>query len=564
MTNATEHKPGFWNALRRALGVVRRRTSTAGRVAGRLSAVSRYAFDLVLWSRIAARPSELAQRSRAMRKRGINLPAPALFVLDTTDRARVWQEAFEEAYRLLMANLQVADLISARRYARPSPAFQGVYLWDSAFIAQIWKWWDPDVASDVCLAVVDQADEAGRLPHVTAHFVESAFTQPPLIAWSLWKLHEWRRDKAARRALAYAWPRLCAYSRWMDGHRRLDNGLYFWKHPYESGVENAPRFSSRDERRLEDTTVLAAPDLSSYVVLQNEALAAIADVLGHSNETRSFAARADELRATIDEHLWHEGDELYYDLNVRTNTHVRSATIASLMPLWAGAATGDRAARLAEHAIDPDRFGTTIPLPSVARNDPDFSKDMWRGSVWVNTAYAVILGLERAGFVDHAAELAHRLVDGVFQTHANTHRVFEFYDPLRFDISELHRKKGNRWKHFTLGSKPRGEFVGWSGLVNTLVIEHLAGLTRIDGHWTIRPRLAEAFRGSGVLLRLPALGWTVEVERLANGAHRGVIRTPAGVRRFTLERGRSARIDELTLEPTPEHGHTEKPNHARV
>jgi hypothetical protein len=43
---------------------------------------------------------------------------------------------------------------------------------------------------------------------------------------------------------------------------------------------------------------------------------------------------------------------------------------------------------------------------------------------------------------------------------------------------ELRRKKGNLWKRLTLGSKPVKNFVGWSGLANTLVMEYGAEWSR--------------------------------------------------------------------------------------
>lgn len=534
---------------RRIRGALRVPSATVGRVSGRLAAVSRYVFDLVLWSRIASRPNELAQRSRAMVERGVAHAAPSLFITAGAEEAATWEDGFADVYRLLLANLQPPDLISRRRYGRPSPAFQGIYLWDSAFIAQVWKPWDIDVAIDVCLSVVEQVGADGRLPHVTAHFVKSPYTQPPLVAWALWRLHQWSGTQASADALRSAYPVLCRYARWLDRHRclREEGGLYFWAHPYESGVENAPRFSSADERRLADTRPLAAPDLSAYVVLQREALAAMAEEIGRADEGAAWRAQAREIATRIDEQLWHEEDGCWYDRNVRNGDMVRSLTIASLMPLWAGVPEPARAARVLEHVRSPDRFGTLMPLPSVARSDRDFGKDMWRGPTWINTAYGVLLGVERYGERALAAELAYRLARGVYRTHRNTHRVFEFYDPDRFDIEELERKKGNRWKHFTLGSKPRGEFVGWSGLVNTLVIEHLLGYSRERGRACIRPNLPASMRARAMTVRLPALDVVVEVERLDDARHRGAVYAATGVKHFELRAGERIFVDELPL-----------------
>lgn len=537
--------PTLLSTIRRLLGRVRARTSHASAFANRFHAVTTYALDLILWSRIFSRSTDLARYSHAMSTRGVARPAPALFIFGASHQAHVWEQGFGEVYRLLLANLEPPDLISSIRYARPSPAFQGIYLWDSAFIAQVWKPWDTAVARDVCRAVLNNQRD-GRLPHVTAHFVESSFTQPPLIAWSLWRVYASSGEGAGRAKLADAYNRLTRYADWLDQNRRLDSGVYFWAHPYESGIENAPRFGTGDESVLVDTRGRGAPDLTAYIMLQSEALAGMADELGRPDDAQRFRDRYERTRTAMNQHLWHEQDGLYYD-RAADGPFVRSVSIACLIPLWAGAPDEGQARRMVERIADPDAFNTLIPLPSVACNDPDFDRDMWRGCTWLNTAYAVVLGLERYGYDRLAAELTYRLVDGVYQTHASHHRIYEFYDPHRHTIDQLHRKRGNRWKRFTLGDKPRGEFVGWTGLVNTLLVEHLMGLTLERGRMVLRPRLPDAASGCGYVVRLPALGCVYEVEPIGRGRTRGTLRSDEGLRSFELGFGQSCFADELPL-----------------
>ena len=76
---------------------------------------------------------------------------------------------FAAVHAALFLNLQTAGTSAKLRYAHPSPALHAIYLWDSAFIAQIWKWWDPEVAFDVLRAVVERRD-GDRLQHFAADF----------------------------------------------------------------------------------------------------------------------------------------------------------------------------------------------------------------------------------------------------------------------------------------------------------------------------------------------------------------------------------------------------------
>lgn len=71
-------------------------------------------------------------------------------------------------------------------------------------------------------------------------------------------------DTDARALAAELFSPLGAYHRWLFRHRRLPAGLFAWQHPYESGIDNSPRFSNCDESRFENTARFAAPDFSTY------------------------------------------------------------------------------------------------------------------------------------------------------------------------------------------------------------------------------------------------------------------------------------------------------------
>jgi hypothetical protein len=157
---------------------------------------------------------------------------------------------------------------------------------------------------------------------------------------------------------------------------------------------------------------------------------------------------------------------------------------------------------------------------------------MWRGPVWLNMAFAVIAGLRRYQFHETAADLAFRLCDGVYRTFEHTGHLYEFYDPQRHDIEQLHRKRGNRWKRMTLGARPVTDFVGWSGLVNTLVIDVLFGVHRTPLGLTIRPRMPPRAEGCAFSLHLPRERLLIELQVLADGVVRGTSRGRESDSRF--------------------------------
>ena len=535
------------SASRRATGLLRHNTRRVARIASRFNRAGAHVWDLIVWSRIdAARlgfvPLDLSEHLLA--RKGVPIGPPMLRVTTADDRLSYFEKGFAAVNAMLFANLQLPDSLSPHRYALPGPAFRGVYLWDSAFIAQIWRHWDRDVGLDILRSVV-ALREGDRLQHVVADFVQSAFTQPPLLGWSLVRLlKEMPRDEAQRIATEF-YPPLAAYQSWLRGNRRLNCGLYAWRHPYESGIDNSPRFGSRDERRFEPTARVAAPDFSAYVVLQCEALAWLASLVGDDRAARAYEVEAEALRNGIDRLLWDEEQGLYHDRHDGAGEWKRTQTIASLLPLWCGAGENGRVDRLCERLRDPMAFGTPVPLPSVALCDPTFERDMWRGPVWINTAYAVVLGLRRHGRLREAAELAWRLCDAVYHVYECERQIYEFYDPVMHSTEALRRKQGNWWKRFTLGQGPQREFVGWTGLVNTMVIELLFGFQKEQGKRALCPAFPQEASGAVLNLRLPGEQLELEIAVESKDRIRGWVQGPHGVRGFTAGFGERIELDAL-------------------
>lgn len=472
-------------------------------LATRLNRMTFYAFDLVFWSRIirsSQSPIPVEIPVEILRKKNIDHLAPILNVSGVNDEVAHWDDGFAGIYSVLFENLQNPDVLSSVRYGHPAPAFRGIYLWDSAFIAQIWKTWDRDAAHDVASAVI-LVKEEDRFQHVVSDLISSGYTQPPLIAWSLEGIWKHADRGAAASALTPHYQALVDYNRWLYRNRRLQNGLFYWLHPYESGVENAPRFGSADEAKQFDTTGIAAPDLCSYVILQNEAIANISGWLNLDGS--EFEEKAAELKSQVQTQLYCEKDGVFYDRREENGEFLRSLTIGSILPLWAGAATPEQARSIRDHIMSEDHFNTLIPFPTVSMSDADFSRDMWRGPVWINLAYGTIQGLKRYGFEDEASELAFKLCDGVYRVFNRERKFYEFYDPTSHHTGDLDRKKGNRWKALTLGTGPQSSFVGWTGLVNTLVIEQLFGYRVANGKHRVEPRFPRQAVGKAYSLRIP-------------------------------------------------------------
>ena len=406
----------------------------------------------------------------AVARNCVATPAPKIPASIKVDK--VWSEAFDGVFEVLCSNLRKPDYFYRGYRSHPGPPYKAAYLWDTAFISQVWLKWDPTIAEELIHYVLRFQKKNGKIHHAVAEIVVKPVaysdTQPPLLAWASWEIYKKTKNKDF---LNRVYPKLKLYHSWLKEERKHPDGLFFWKTPYESGIDNSPRFSNRDESWFDDTTKMAAVDMSSYMAISMEALGKMAQELGLREESQAFKKEYQELKRIMNAKLWNHEEQMYFDWDYRTNAHIKIHTVSDLTPMVAGIPNAGQAFSMMRKIMDPLYYNTLIPFPSVARFETLFVKDMWRGPVWINMAYLGVLGVERYGYHREARTLARKTVAGVYETWANEKYFYEFYDPDRYDIKELNRKKGNLWKRITLGSKPVKNFVGWTGLANSLLLD---------------------------------------------------------------------------------------------
>lgn len=438
---------------------------------------------------------------------------------------------FASVWEFLKLNLQAPPgRKGGARWASPAPKYPGAYLWDSAFISLAWKLWDPRVGREVLGHFWRKQSAGGMCPQLL--FLgrwPAKISNPPLLAWALRELLPWLPpDDPLFSSLTAVVSKLKKFRAWFFRERRAGE-LFAWAHSYESGLDNSPRFTDASERVKEDVADLQAVDLTSYLVLQARSLGDLARAVGDEEEGSRLEGEADHLAKVARRLLWEPSVGRFADRRASTGKVSGPHTLASTLPLVAGIADERQRESVVAHLLDPAKFATRIPFPSVARDDPSFSKDAWRGPVWVNLAYLALKALSAAGVGVEAADLALRLAVGVYQTWRREGSFYEFYDPDGPGLGELHRKKDNWWKRATLGDKPVGDFVGWTGLVNLALVEFVVGYNRVGaGRVELRPHLPAEWRERQLSLRLPFFGeeWSFELD--ANEEVHYELRQPGG------------------------------------
>jgi len=314
------------------------------------------------------------------------------------------------------------------------------WLWDSAFHSIGNAYIDPELAYDTLRTILDVQEPDGFIPHMS--YPEGwivPHTQPPLIAWALYRLYEktGRKDwvenlyEGNRKSL-----------NWIMKNRDANgNFLYEWYvdpnvevcRCGESGMDNTPRF---DVVQLMDSI-----DFSCYMANEMRHMEKLARILDIKEDAEGYASLFAKMSERINAELYDEEDGRYYDRELESGEFRKVSTPAGFLPLFAGVCPPDRAKRLAEDICNPNTFGTPLPIPTVALNDPYHSKDYWRGTVWINYSYMVQQGLRDNGFVQEADWLADATIAAVAHWYMREGCIFEIYDPQNMLCpSELERK----------------------------------------------------------------------------------------------------------------------------
>ncbi|MCD6289270.1 MAG: flagellar biosynthesis protein FlgM [Anaerolineae bacterium] len=350
-----------------------------------------------------------------------------------------WRMTLSKAWSVLKTNVYSPEGTIPVRWTTPDRwPHRHMWLWDSAFHALGWRHADLDMAWEAIEAVLSRQREDGFIAHMMSPVITSNITQPPILSWATWKVFRLSHDLDR---LHRFYPALCRYLEWDLVHRVTgEAGLLAWhieENPLsrsgESGMDNSPRF--------DEGGPWAAVDFNVYAVVEMQCLSSIARALGRESEAERWMQRGKRLAAAINDRLWNDEEGFYFDRRVGGELSSVKA-ISGFFPLWAGIATAEQAGRLVAHLQDPSEFWPTVPVPTVALNDPTHSEDMWRGSTWINTNYFIIQGLRRYGYSDLAEELRQRTLAEVVRWYEKAGCIYEYYDCLGEKLPTTLLRKG--------------------------------------------------------------------------------------------------------------------------
>lgn len=322
-------------------------------------------------------------------------------------------------------------------------------------------------------------------PNAPDDIATSGITQPPMLAEAIVQVGE-KLPLAERRSwYRTVFPALLKYHQWLyterDPHQE---GLTLQIHPWETGMDNTPPWMSEIQQHLLPFWIHAIQVLRlehviaflrrrSHLVPAEQKIGTVDGLVMYSVQRRlrrkeydisrilshSLFAIEDlgfnciliranhhlkEIAKTSRQHipaellesmertekalekLWDPYTEQYYSRNFVTHRFLKESSIATLLPLYAGSISKERAQQLVKLLHNEHMFDTAYPVPSVPVNSAYFKPHgYWQGPSWLNTNWLIIAGLERYGFMPEAQHIREQSLAMV-----SKHGSYEYFSPI--------------------------------------------------------------------------------------------------------------------------------------
>jgi putative isomerase len=335
-----------------------------------------------------------------------------------------YQSQYYFAWWVMRAGLISPRFYITREAMAPSKIrYVGVWQWDAYFHSLAYRHVDMELARNQLRIFLDHQREDGMLPDVVhdegvvTHLpypVDADVTKPPLAAWAAWKLHQQHPDLEFLNEIYQPLSRCIHW--WFEKNDLDGNGLCEYQHPYSSGLDDSPLW--------DQGMPVESPDLNTYLYLEQEALAKMAQAIGEPEQATAWSERAEALARQIIQQSWDPQAGLFWAR--KAGKRVETRTPFNLFPLITGRLPIEISTRLVAHLTDPHQFWPRYPVPSVAMDDPAYNPTrMWRGPTWANVNYLLIEGLWRSGF----PEVARKLRRSTLEMICGRNDINEYYHP---------------------------------------------------------------------------------------------------------------------------------------
>lgn len=333
------------------------------------------------------------------------------------------------------------------------------------------------------LCFLDCASPAGVIHRIELPYKarEAEPAKPVMAQLALRTIEAMGSDGLERAQEHRVLPRVLAFLRHLEQTCTGLHGLFVTHSSRASGFDNDILTAELPDHSVE------GPDTNAMMVLEYEAVARLAAALGQDEVSHEHAERAEALRDRMNRLMWYEDDRggMYVALRWQHGVGSLDAEIVALrdpdghprpleswvtlLPLYAGIPSAERAETLVRRLCDPEGYWGPSGIRTAPAWDPFFSQaarvlvydhrkhargpvSNWMGPVWVLSSYYLASGLARYGHFDRAQAIATATARLLAADLARTGTLHECYDDAGRGL----------WPR-------RGTFISWNVLALTLL-----------------------------------------------------------------------------------------------
>lgn len=358
--------------------------------------------------------------------------------------------------------LHTLHYLDRDRRGRPVPTIHAskagvaaTWFWDGAFtLLGLGLLRDESTAIGMTRLLLDGIKRDGTMPAMYRAGIYRYHQQQPILAWGM---GQYLAQCPNRSFLAEVYPALGRYvHHWLKTCDADGNGLVEypgrsicwddalrWQNQFPIAFKKGENWTKQNWGQT-DLGLFESVDTNTHLYLECRTMARMAARLGKKGDTRLWNSQADRLAACINELLYDPSTGTYQDRSIKDGRFTEMLTPASFMPIYAGIAPKEIARRaVKKYLLDPDRFYTPLPFPTLDRKHPAFrsggflyespdypgalcQQSYWIGRTWPHVSFWMVGALWQAGFQKEANNASLRILDAMNRCET----INECYDSL--------------------------------------------------------------------------------------------------------------------------------------
>ncbi len=331
--------------------------------------------------------------------------------------------------------------------------FSGSYVlfcWDTYFAALLAAIDNKELAYANAIEITNEITESGFVPNVSSGngYKTLDRSQPPVGARMVLEIY---RRHGGKWFLREVFENLIRWNRWWSEKRDCDGLLCWGSNDYgnfpdkvnklkqgkintrfgaalESGLDNSPMYDEIPFDKENGILRLADAGLNGLYVMDCDALAEIAAVLGKKKIGEELSARAEKYRKNL-QRLWCDKAGIFLNRRTDTGEFDKRISPTNFYPLIGNAASIGQAQRMiTEHFYNENEFWGEWIMPSISRDNPAFvEQDYWRGRIWPPMNFLVYLGLKNYNLGDSVNDISEKSATLLLKEWVECRHVHENY-----------------------------------------------------------------------------------------------------------------------------------------